>query len=113
MHFSCMNFAADKHAQRYQYFVSVLGKQLGSWQPLQPVTGVVLKHFSELPIAGRRGWQVENHIPSCIVMLSTAAANRQGIVVHKFPSRHKAQAITLANELAEYFAVPVRDFDAG
>jgi hypothetical protein len=81
---NCQNFAVDKLGQNYQRFTSLLGMRFGEWNTLPPVTGVMMKYFSETPIAGRRGWQVQNPLGYAIVMLSTQATNHQGVIVHKF-----------------------------
>jgi hypothetical protein len=75
------------------------------------VTSVVLKYFSEYTIAGRRSWQVNTPEQSYIVMLSSEAANHKGVIVHKFRYHEKEQAAQVANELANYLAVPCRFFD--
>ena len=112
LHFSYQNFAIDPAKSRYRRFHRILWLRLGTWLPLPTVSGVVMKYFSELPIADKRGWQVENFIPYYIVMLSVSSVDHQGIVVYKFPYRHKNQAELLTQELAGYFGVPARIYEA-
>jgi hypothetical protein len=106
------DFAADKDGQRYRHFSSLLGIPVGQWYELPIITGVVMKHFSEMPIArGRGSWQVQNYLHYAIVMLSTTDGNHRGIIVHKFPYRNKSQAVALTLQLASYFAVEARFYD--
>jgi hypothetical protein len=112
LHFNYQNFAVDRNRHRYRYFNNLFGFPIGTWQPLPIVSAIVMKYFSELPISGRRGWQVQNFQAYCIVMLSTTAANHKGIIVYKFPYRDKTQALQLTAELAQYFDVPTHIYDA-
>jgi hypothetical protein len=106
------NFAVDKEDQRYRHFSSFLGIPVGQWYELPTITRVVMKHFSEMPIArGRGSWQVQNYLHYAIVMLSTATGSHQGIIVYKFPYRNKDQAMALTLRLASYFAVEARFYD--
>ena len=111
IHFNYQNFELHSDGRRYRYFTSILGLRIGEWRRLPNVTGVVMKHFSETPIAREDGWQVPNPLAYCIVMLSTEAANHQGIIVHKFRHRHRAQAVALTMQLADYFTVAPHFFE--
>ncbi|QDA61375.1 hypothetical protein [Hymenobacter jejuensis] len=108
--FSSTDFALDPSRRRYRYFATVLGMKVGTWQPLPPVNRVVVKFFSELPIAGRRGWQVNNPVHYYIVMLSVGQSAK-GIIVKKFHESEKPEALELADELAAYLDVEVALFE--
>ncbi|MBF9144099.1 hypothetical protein [Hymenobacter properus] len=105
IHFNYQNFELHSDWQQYRYFTSILWLRIGQWRRLPRVTGVVMKYFSETPISRGRGWQVQNPLAYCIVMLSTEAANHQGIIVHKFPYRHRDEALRLTMQLADFFNV--------
>ncbi|UOQ71685.1 hypothetical protein [Hymenobacter cellulosilyticus] len=109
---SSFHFVLDKTGNRYRSCPTLLGFNLGDWQPLPSLSGITVKYFSEYPIAGRRRWQTNNPQEHYIVMLSSKAANRRGIVVGKFPYRQKSQATDLAAQLAAYLALPVTLYDA-
>ncbi|MFD2718432.1 hypothetical protein ACFST9_06880 [Hymenobacter monticola] len=105
IHFNYQNFELHPDGKRYRYFSNILGLRVGEWRQLPLVTAVVMKHFSETPISSSRGWQVPNPLAYCIVMLSTEAANHQGIIVHKFLRSHRGQAAKLTMQLADYLKV--------
>ncbi|WP_303311949.1 hypothetical protein [Hymenobacter sp. BT730] len=97
-------FELDLPGRRYRRFTNVFGVKSGEWQPLPPITGVVVKYFSEYEIAGRRGWQVETAQIYYILMLSVQNSP-QGIIIEKFSFWQKEKALHLADSIAQYLDV--------
>ena len=83
---------------------------IGGWQPLPPISRVVVKHYSEYTIASRRSWQVNTAQQSYIVLLSVPAP-QQAIIAGKFQATQAAEAMLYANEIAAHLGVDAYIFE--
>lgn len=96
-----------KKIQRTYY--TALGRSVGTWKPLPPVTGVTLKYFSS---RSRKAdtwgvWNEGDQRNEKLILLLSVAGSRTGITLQSFFTSSLPEAHQFAQEMADKLEVPL------